>query len=430
MTEIKKAGVLGAGIMGNGIAQVLAQCGLVVKMMDIEEKTLQVGLASIMKSLGRMKKKGKISEEKAEDIFTRIKGTLDIREAVHDVDLVIEAIPEVLQLKQQTFKKLDEMCPSHAILATNTSTISITAIASVTVRPDKVIGMHFANPVPVMKGVEIIRGLDTSEETLTTVKKLLSRMGKQYYVARDAPGFVGNRGLPLFLNEAFNVLWEGIGEAEGIDECAKLSFGHPMGPLELADLIGLDQLLSGIEYLYSQWGEKYRPSPFLKQLVSAGYYGRKTGRGVYKYDQRGMKIEAEKETGIELERIPFEKGLFMEADGGALLASKCKSCGRTFFPKRENCIECSAKDMEEIRLKEGAKLYSYTNVKMPVYKYKPPFIIAWIEFPEGVRVMSQIKVMDRGKQSLKVGMDMRIVIDTLWKEEGKEFIGYMFEPVV
>lgn len=428
MIEVKKVGVLGAGIMGNGIAQVLAQCGFEVKMMDVEEKTLQVGLAAITKSLGRMKKRGKISEEKGDDIFARIKGTLDLKEAVHDVDLIIEAIPEDFQLKQQTFKELDDICPSHTILATNTSTISITAIASVTGRPDKVIGMHFANPVPVMKGVEIIRGLDTSEETLKTAKRLVNMMGKQYYVARDAPGFVGNRGFPLFLNEAFNVLWEGIGEPEGIDKCAKLSFGHPMGPLELADLIGLDQLLNGIEYLYRQWGEKFRPSPLLKQLVSAGYYGRKTGRGVYTYDQRGMKIEAEKEADIELERVPFEEGLFVETDGGALLASKCKSCGRAFFPKRKTCIECSGQDMEEIQLKEGARLYSYTSVQMPVHKYKPPFTIAWAEFPEGVRVMSQVKREE--KQNLKVGMDMRIVIDTLWKKEGKEFIGYMFEPVV
>jgi 3-hydroxybutyryl-CoA dehydrogenase len=175
------------------------------------------------------------------------------------------------------------MCPPHTILATNTSTIIITDIASATVRPDKVIGMHFYNPVPGIKGVEIIRGLETSEETIETAKKVLEMMGKEYYVCKDAPGFVCNRMSSLFLNEAFNLLWEGISGAQDIDRGVKLSLGHPMGPLELADLIGLDTLLKGIEYLYGKFGEKYRPSPLLKQLVAGGYYGRKTGRGVYKY---------------------------------------------------------------------------------------------------------------------------------------------------
>ncbi|MCK4827746.1 3-hydroxybutyryl-CoA dehydrogenase, partial [bacterium] len=204
MNKVKKVAIIGAGIMGNGIAQVLAQAWFEVAMMDIEDKFIQRGIAFIKKSLGRMKKRGKIAEDEADKVLARIKGTLDLKEAVSDADLVIEAIPEELNLKQQAFKQLDELCLEHTILATNTSTISITAIASATQRPDKVIGMHFANPVPVMKGVEIIRGLDTSDETLKAAKKVLSMMGKQYYVAKDSPGFVGNRAFPLFLNEAFN----------------------------------------------------------------------------------------------------------------------------------------------------------------------------------------------------------------------------------
>ena len=284
MIEIKKVAVIGAGTMGNGIAQVYAQAGFQVAMTDAEDRFLQQGFDTIKKSLGLIAKKGKITEAQANEVVSvRIKGTLDLKEAVSDADLVIEAVPEELTLKQRIFKQLDEICPPHTILATNTSTISITAIASATKRPDKVIGLHFAAPVPLMKGVEIVRGLDTSEETLEVAKKMVHAVGKELYVGKDGPGFVGNRVFPMFLNEAFNLLWEGIATPEDIDKMATLSLGHPMGPLTLADMIGLDQLLKGLEYLHHELGDKYRPSPMLKKLVAAGYYGRKTGRGVYKY---------------------------------------------------------------------------------------------------------------------------------------------------
>lgn len=283
MIKVKNVAVLGAGTMGNGIAQVLAQAGFQVVMADLEDKFLQRGFESINKSLGMMKDKGKITEEHADKVLARIRGSLDLKEAVSEVDLVIEAIPEDINLKQQIFKQLDEVCPGHTILATNTSTISITAIASATRRPDKVVGMHFSPPVPVMRGVELIKGLHTSEETMEVARTVVEMMGKEYYVSRDAPGFIGNRLLTLFVNEAFNVLWEGIASAEDIDKGIRLSLGHPMGPLELADFTGLDVLMGALEYMHKEMGDKYRPSPLLKQLVAAGYYGRKTGRGVYNY---------------------------------------------------------------------------------------------------------------------------------------------------
>jgi 3-hydroxybutyryl-CoA dehydrogenase len=287
MIESKKVVVLGAGTMGNGIVQVLAQAGFEVVMTDIEDRFLQRGFESIKKSLGKLTEKGKLTQDEATEVLARIKGTVDMKEAVKDADLVVEAVPEELDLKKNLFKQLDEICPSHTILATNTSTISITAIASATKRPEKVVGMHFANPVPLMAGVVINRGLDTSDETMETCKWVIAKIGKESMVNRDSPGFAGNRLLPLFINEAFNVVWEGIATPEDIDKDVKLAFRHPMGPFELADFIGLDQLLKGLEYMHREWGEKYRPSPLLKQFVAAGYYGRKTGRGVYKYTIKG-----------------------------------------------------------------------------------------------------------------------------------------------
>ena len=283
MAEVKKAAVIGAGTMGNGIAQVLAQAGIEVNMVDTDEKHLESGFNSIKSSLAKMTEKGKMTEEEAEKTLGRIKGVLDMKEGASDVDVVIEAVFEEIDIKQNIFKKLDEICPEHTVLATNTSTISITAIASVTNRPEQVVGMHFAHPVPIQVACVINRGLATSDETMDFTKKLVEKIGKETLVNRDSPGFAGNRLLPLFINEAFNVAWEGIATPEDIDKDVKLNFRHPMGPFELADFLGLDGLLDGINYMYHEWGEKYRPSPLLKQYVAAGFLGRKTGRGVYKY---------------------------------------------------------------------------------------------------------------------------------------------------
>jgi 3-hydroxybutyryl-CoA dehydrogenase len=427
ISKIKKVAVLGAGLMGNGIAQVMAQAGYAVSMMDVAAEALDRGFESIKKSLGRMQKKGTLDEDETGEVLGRIKGTLDLREAAGDADFVVEAIPEDLDLKKETFKQVDEICPPHTVLATNTSTMSITAIASVTKRADKVIGMHFANPVPVMKGVVLNIGMDTSKETIEIAKQISNSIGKQYTINRDSPGFAGNRLMPLYVNEAFNVVWEHIATPEDVDKDFTVSFRHPMGPLELADLVGLDQLLNGLEYMHKEWGDKYLPSPLLKQLVSAGYYGRKTGRGIYTYDKSGRKLMPEEEKKVGMPRVHFVEGMFTEADGGVLLANKCKDCGKVFFPKRHVCAGCGASDMDEVLLRDGAKLYTYTTVQMPIHKYKPPFTLGWVEFPEGVRVMSQIKDWD--KQPLKIGMEMKLVIDTLWEEETKEVIGYKFQPV-
>ncbi len=284
MIKVERIAVIGAGAMGSGIAQVAAQAGYQVALQDVKDEFLQRGFEEIRKSLGKMKDKGKVSLEEVKQILGRVKGVTDLKEATSNVDLVIEAVPEVLELKKQVFKSLDETCPQECILATNTSSLSISAIASVTKRPDKVIGMHFAYPVPVIAGVELIRGRDTSDETYETAKEVCKKLGKETFFALDFPGFAGNRLFPLFLNEAFYVVWEGISTPEDLDRLVKVLLRHPMGPLELADLGGLDLLLNVLEYLHKEMGEKYRPCPLLKQLVAAGHLGRKTGRGVYKYD--------------------------------------------------------------------------------------------------------------------------------------------------
>ena len=281
--DIKTIGVVGAGQMGNGIAQVAAYSGFQVVMSDIADSFVQKGLTTITKNLDRMVEKGKIPAQKKEEVMGRIKGTVQLQEMAN-VDFAVEAATENESLKLGIFKELDRICLKEVILSSNTSSLSITKIASATQRPSQVIGMHFMNPVPVMQLVEIIRGLRTSQETFDVVKSLTEKMGKTPVEANDFPGFISNRVLMPMINEAIYTLFEGVGTPEAIDTVMKLGMNHPMGPLALADLIGLDTCLAIMEVLYKGFGDsKYRPCPLLRKYVDSGYLGKKTGRGFYKY---------------------------------------------------------------------------------------------------------------------------------------------------
>jgi 3-hydroxybutyryl-CoA dehydrogenase len=281
--DIKTIMVIGAGQMGNGIAQVAAQSGYDVYMSDVSKEIVDAGMNTISKSLDRMIKKEKIAAADKDAIMGRIFPVTGY-EAASGCDLSIEAVVEKMAIKAKIFGELDRIAPPHAILASNTSSLPITGIAATTKRPEKVIGMHFMNPVPVMKLVEIINGLATTPETTQTIREVSETMGKIPVECRDVPGFVSNRVLMVMLNEAMWELYEGVATAEGIDQIMKLGMNHPMGPLALADLIGLDTVLSILEVLQDGYGDpKYRPCPLLKSYVSAGWLGRKTGKGIYNY---------------------------------------------------------------------------------------------------------------------------------------------------
>lgn len=279
-----KIAVIGTGTMGAGIVQAFAQAGMPVLMKSRSEASLEKGLGKIKKGLAKLVEKGKITQDYMDATVANISTTVDYKDLT-DADLIIEAAVEAMEMKKQLFAELDEMCKPETIIATNTSSLSITEIAAATKRGDRIIGMHFFNPAPVMKLVEVIRGLTTSDEVYATIKELVEKLGKTPVEIKEAPGFVVNRILIPMVNEGVGILADGVASAEDIDTAMKLGANHPMGPLALGDLIGLDVCLAIMEVLHAEFGDKYKPHPLLRKMVRAGKLGRKTGEGFFNYNK-------------------------------------------------------------------------------------------------------------------------------------------------
>ncbi|MCB9598444.1 MAG: 3-hydroxybutyryl-CoA dehydrogenase [Sandaracinaceae bacterium] len=283
MSQIEKVAVLGAGTMGHGIAQVCAVAGMQVALRDLNDELLSRGRAGIEGSLGKLTDKGKIAAADRDAAIARIRTTTDLADAVAGADLVVEAIPEIMALKVETFTAVAEHAPAHAILASNTSSLSVTEIGAASGAPDRVVGLHFFNPVPIMALLEIVRGLSTSDTTVEAARAFAARIGKEPIVVNDFPGFATSRLGVILGCEAIRMLESGVASAEDIDKAMELGYRHPMGPLRLTDLVGLDVRLAILEHLHRELGEQFRPPALLRQMVRAGKLGRKSGEGFYRY---------------------------------------------------------------------------------------------------------------------------------------------------